>query len=200
MRRAGGRRIIGRVRRQLGRRRAVRRILLVMVVVGSLAVPAGAQGASLVYNEDDGNVWLANADGSGPYQVTLDGDPSDPYGPPSQADNGTIATSFGSGNTEEIVLLAQNGAVLNSFVPNPEYEGGIVDSDISPDGTKIAYTTGFSGNPTCDPGSVGFTPCVITYVASSTGANMGVTLVDQRQPSWMSNTLLLTDDRSSLYT
>jgi hypothetical protein len=177
----------------------VRRIVLVMVVVGSLAVPAGAQGASLVYN-DDGNVWLANADGSGQYQVTLDGDPTDPYGPPSQADDGTIVTSFGSGNTEEIVLLAQNGAVLNSFVPNPEYEGGIVDSDISPDGTKIAYTTGFSGNPTCDPGSVGFTPCVITYVASSTGANMGVTLVDQRQPSWMSNTRLLTDDRSSLYT
>jgi hypothetical protein len=178
----------------------VRRIVLVMVVVGSLAVPAGAQGTSLVFNRDDGNVWLSNADGTGLYQVTLDGDPTDPYGPPSQADNGMIVTSSGSGNTEELILLQQNGAVLNSFVPSPEYEGGIIDSDVSPDGTKIAYTTGFSGNATCDPGSVGFTPCVITFVVSSSGTNLGVTLADYREPTWISSTRLVTDDRSSLYT
>src|SRR6266496_4155525 len=103
--------MIERVRRQLGRRRAVRRMVLVLVVVGSLAVPAGAQGTSLVFNRDDGNVWLSNADGTGLYQVTLDGDPTDPYGPPSQADNGMIVTSSGSGNTEELILLQQNGAV-----------------------------------------------------------------------------------------
>jgi hypothetical protein len=177
----------------------VRRIVLVMIVVGSLAVPAGAQGSSIVYN-DDGNVWLANADGSGQYQVTLDGDPTDPYGPPSQADDGTIVTSADSGNGGEIIRLAQNGAVLGSFVPTPQFPGGIIDSDVSPDGTKIAYAKGYFANASCTPGTMGGTSCVATFVASSSGADLGVVLADYYRPSWMSNTRLLTDDKSSLYT
>ena len=39
----------------------------------------------------DGNVWLANPDGSGQYQVTLDGTPDSPYSSPSQADDGTTS-------------------------------------------------------------------------------------------------------------
>ena len=52
--------------------------------------PAVASADSIVYVKD-ANVWLANADGSGTYQVTTDGTAEHPYRSPSQADDGTIA-------------------------------------------------------------------------------------------------------------
>ena len=99
----------------------MRRTLMVLVVAAGLCVPAaGAQAASIVFQQDDGNLYLANADGSGIFQVTLDGDPSDPYGPPSQADNGPIATAPGDGPNAEIVLMTQTGTVLEEFTPDVE--------------------------------------------------------------------------------
>jgi hypothetical protein len=173
----------------------VRRTLMVLVVLGALAVPtAAAQATSLVFNREDGNVWLANPDGTGLYQVTLDGDANDPYGPPSQADDGTIVTSAGSGDQEELIFLKQNGDVLRSFVPQAEFDGGITDSDVSPDGSKVAYTTGFFGNATCDPSSTGVTPCDVTFVTSADGVDQGVRLAGQSAPAWMTNSRLLTGD------
>ena len=58
-------------------------------LVVALALPGVAAADSLVFVKA-GNVWLANADGSNAYQVTLDGTAAHPYASPSQADDGTI--------------------------------------------------------------------------------------------------------------
>src|SRR5262245_9596371 len=74
--------------------------------------PAVAAADSIVYVKD-ADVWLANPDGSGTYQVTTDGTADHPYRSPSQADDGTIAVSFG----DEILRMRQNGDVINRLDP-----------------------------------------------------------------------------------
>jgi hypothetical protein len=183
----------------------VRRKVMVLaaMVLGAVAVPAaGAQAASIVFLQDDGNVYLANSDGSGIYQVTLDGD-SDPYGPPSQANDGTIVTTQGDGDNTEIVRMTQNGTELSRFKAPFLFHGDIIDSDVSPDGSRIAYTSGYFGDGACNPvvpPAVGTTPCVATRVASSGGADLGGPPPGRQTPSWMSNTRLLTGDMSNLLT
>jgi hypothetical protein len=183
----------------------VRRIVLVVGLLVALLVPASAQASSLVFNREDGNVWIANPDGSGLYQVTLDGDEADPYGPPSQADDGTIVTTAGDAPNEEIIRLKQNGEVLSAFKPAIEFSLGISNSDVSPDGSRVAYTTGFLGNSTCSTevsvGTPGSRFCYSTFVtAASSPTNQGANLASQDRPSWMSATRLLTGDGSNLHT
>jgi hypothetical protein len=180
------------------------RLAALAVLAAALIAPAAADASSLVLLRPDGNVWLANPDGSGLYQVTLDGTPDDPYGAPSQADDGTIVTTRGpSGGDELIHRLAQNGTVLSSFKPAVEFSLGLFDAEISPDGSKIAYWTGFFGNGNCDTGSTGTTACYITEVTASTGPTVvGGGLVSRSSPSWMSATRILTggtDMRLSTY-
>ena len=76
------------------------------------AVPAAASADSIVFIKD-ANVWLANGDGTGRYQVTLDGTAEQPYRVPVQADDGTIVAS----HRDEIVRMRQNGAVLEHDRP-----------------------------------------------------------------------------------
>ncbi len=106
------------------------------------AVPAGASADSIVFIKD-ANVWLANGDGTGLYQVTLDGTAEQPYRVPVQADDGTIVTS----HRNEIVRMRQNGAVLNAIDPDPlinsvshPVDGPPVNLAVSPDGSRIAYS------------------------------------------------------------
>ncbi len=106
------------------------------------ALPAAASADSIVFIKDT-NVWLANGDGSGVYQVTTDGSASRPYRAPAQADDGTIVAS----HEDEIVRMRQNGDVLGVIDPEPlidsvghPVDGPPVNLAISPDGSKIAYT------------------------------------------------------------
>ena len=85
---------------------------LTAVCAAALAGAGPAAADSIVYVKDH-NVWLANADGSGRYQVTTDGAPGWGYGSPSQADDGTIVARRGT----DIVRMRQNGEVLSSFDP-----------------------------------------------------------------------------------
>lgn len=108
----------------------------------SLGLVSTASADSIVYVKD-GNVWIAKPDGSSQYQVTRDGTTAQPYRSPSQADDGTIAASFGS----YIVRMRQNGSVLNRMDPPPLTNSvgspvdGVPDSvAISPDGARIVYT------------------------------------------------------------
>ena len=121
-----------------------RRALLAGVcAAAALALsPAVAAADSIVYVKD-ANVWLASPDGSGAYQVTSDGTAEHPYRSPSQADDRTIAASFG----QEIVRMRQNGDVLNRLDPpalinsvSHPMDGVPVEVAISPDGTKVAYS------------------------------------------------------------
>ena len=101
--------------------------------------PATAGADSIVYVKDS-NVWIANADGSGAYQVTLDGTQANPYESPSQADDGTIlAVHAPPGGRNQLVRMHQNGELLNAPINTPAPGTGAIDAKISPDGQLAAY-------------------------------------------------------------
>ena len=121
---------------------------LVAVAV-ALGAPAAADASSIVYINSN-NVWLANPDGSGQYQVTLDGTSSDPYSSPSETSNGTIEAIHGTGPSARIVEMAQNGTVLNTPFTTAVPGTGPLDAILSPDGSKVAYW-GVVGTDPCYP-------------------------------------------------
>src|SRR4051794_35969297 len=173
------------------------RIAVLAVLVAALGVPAAARASSLVLSRADGNVWLANADGSGLYRVTLDGTPGSPYAGPSQADDGTIVAVRGS----RLVRMTQNGSVRSAFRPAIEFSLGLFDPQISPDGSKIAYWTGYLGDSLCRVEVTGGTPgarfCYSTAITSATGpVDLGAALGFRTDPSWLSDTRLLTGGRN----
>jgi hypothetical protein len=178
-----------------------RRIALVMVVLGASVAPATSEASSLAFSRPDGNVWLANPDGTGLYQVTLDGSPGDPYGAPSQADDGTIVTTRGSGGNELIYRLAQNGAVLSAFKPAVEFSLGLLDAEVSRDGSKVAYWTGFVGDSMCSAevpaGTPGARFCFSAQITASTAPVDLGGLAFRSNPSWMSATRLLTSGQNA---
>jgi hypothetical protein len=108
-----------------------------IVAVAAVAAPAAAD--SMVYVKD-GNVWLANADGSSPYQVTLDGTAANPYESSSEADDGTIvAIRQVPGERRRIYRMTQSGGLLNPPIDTPAPGTGAIDARVSPDGRYVAY-------------------------------------------------------------
>lgn len=106
------------------------------------AARIAATPGSIVFIRDH-NVWLSRPDGSNAHQVTRDGVADRPYQSPSQSDTGVIAVGLGN----EILLLQQNGTVMNRMDPGPlisgvshPIDGPPVAVAISPDATKVAYT------------------------------------------------------------
>lgn len=123
--------------------------------LGLLVSPAAAQAASAepVARAATGpgsiafvrahNIWLAKGDGTGAYQVTFDGDATTPYVSPTQSEKGVIAAGHGP----HIVVMTQNGTVLNRMDPPPlqnsvshPLDGPPVQVAISPNGELVAYT------------------------------------------------------------
>src|SRR5689334_3567419 len=89
------------------------RVLTVAALALALGAPA-ARADSLAVIRDN-NVWLANPDGSGLYQVTFDGTASAPYESPSQADDGTVtAVRAVAGTRRRIYRMTQSGGLLNA--------------------------------------------------------------------------------------
>jgi hypothetical protein len=164
-----------------------------------MAGPAGAD--SLVYVRDH-NVWLSNADGSGEYEVTLDGTAGSPYESPSQADDGTIvAVRTPPGGRPQLWRMRQNGQLLNAPINTPAPGTGAIDARVSPDGRLVAYwfvTTVF--DPTC-------VFCVDIANQALISRSDAFTRPDDvgnphtgSFPSWMSNdTLLLSGGASQWY-
>jgi hypothetical protein len=120
-----------------------------VALVGALCLAASARASSLVYI-NGGNVWLANTDGSGRYQVTLDGTAGNPYSAPSQANDGTIEAVRGTGQSAQLYRMTQNGTLLNSPFSTAVPGTGPLDAVISPDGSKVAYW-GVTGTDPCYP-------------------------------------------------
>jgi hypothetical protein len=105
----------------------------------ALAAAPPATADSLVFIRDN-NVWLSNPDGSGQYQVTLDGTASSPYESPSQSDGGVVmAVRQPPGGRRQLVRMSQSGALLNAPINTPAPGTGAIDARISPDGALVAY-------------------------------------------------------------
>jgi hypothetical protein len=112
-------------------------ILLSLTAALAYAVPASAD--SLVYLHNN-NVWLANSNGSGKYQVTLDGTAASPYESPSEADNGTVmAVREVPGQRRRLYRMTQSGKLLNAPINTPAPGTGAIDARISPNGQLVAY-------------------------------------------------------------
>jgi hypothetical protein len=154
-----------------------------------LAGPAAAD--SIVY-EKDANIWIANPDGGGQYQVTTDGTGARPYGWPSQADDGTIVAAQGT----DIVRLGQNGQVLSRFDPpattdsaGQPIDGVPQDVAVSPDGSNVAFSYYQYG---CPPGVACGARTVMLYSSSSAATPVSVYGKQyRRNPSWLSDGRIL---------
>ena len=171
----------------------------IVMVVACVLPAAPASASSLVWAQDDGNLYLGDpASPAAPFQVTLDGSPGAPYELPSQADDGTIvAVRRSGGPPDRIVRMQQNGTVLGSFLPT-QLSGGIIRARVSPDGAQIAFQTYHSGNSSCTPGSTGTTFCNPgTFVVSSSGADIDA-LALWVAPDWVSSTRLAVPFSSGL--
>jgi hypothetical protein len=165
--------------------RFLRRALLA-AACGLAVLPAAASADSIVFVKD-ANVWLAHVDGSGAYQVTLDGTADAPYRVPVQSDDGTIVAS----HHDEIVRMRQNGEVINTIDPEPlvnsaghAVDGPPVNLAVSPDGARIAYSlVGYE----CPPGADCMTRAVTAFTAAdrlTPAAQLGV--LHRRNPSFVS--------------
>jgi hypothetical protein len=118
-------------------------------LVLTLGCASVAHASSLVYI-DSNNVWIANPDGSGRYQVTLDGTASDAYSSPSETSDGMIEAIHGGGPSAQIVRMSQNGTQQNSPFTTAVPDTGPLDAVLSPDGSKVAYW-GVVGTDPCYP-------------------------------------------------
>ncbi len=135
------------------------------VVAVTVWMAAAARADSLVFTKSDGNVWLANPDGSGQYQVTLDGTPANAYSSPSEADNGTIIAARGTGNASQLYRMAQNGAPLNTPFATAA-PGGPLDPVATRDGSLVTFW-GITGTNACYP-----------WTCLGTAANVQVSYAD----------------------
>jgi hypothetical protein len=159
------------------------------LLAATLPISAPAAADSIVYLKSN-DVWIANPDGSGEYQVTRDGAPGLPYLSVSQADDGTIAAS----RYDKILLLRQNGSVIRELDPptlrnsySHALDGKPVQVAISPDGGRIAYT--FVSFETEGGGADMTRPA--TGFVDALGNPLPGNLYNAF-PSWVTNTRLLT--------
>jgi hypothetical protein len=121
-------------------------------LVGAALLPGVASADSVVYLKG-GNVWIANADGTGARQFTLN---NYNWVSPSEADDGTVVVAGGlqrvnpdgsdSSGSSEIYRFQPDGNQIGTFTPTygsystpacPTYGPSRVR--VSPDGSKIAY-------------------------------------------------------------
>src|SRR5215212_5664669 len=109
-------------------------------VMLALASAAPAAADSLVFVRDN-NVWLSNPDGSGQYQVTLDGTAASPYESPSQPDGGTVmAIRQPPGGRNQLWRMTQSGQLVNAPINTPAPgPTGALDARLSPNGSLVAY-------------------------------------------------------------
>jgi hypothetical protein len=167
--------------------------------IAALALAAPAAADSLVFIRNN-NVWLANGDGTGPYQVTLDGTPSSAYSSPSQADDGTIvALRTPPGGRPQIWRMHQNGGLINPPINTPAPGTGAIDARVSPDGQLVAYwfVTEVSTG-TCLYCFDVSSRALISHVDRFTNPDEVGTPNTGSLPSWMSNdTLLLSNGNAT---
>jgi hypothetical protein len=170
----------------------MKRVAILSVFFALALMPAAAGAASIVFVKG-GNVWLANADGSSPRQVTTGGY----WDSPSQADDGTILAQR---DTQLFRLNPQGtqlAAPINTlFTGAPATWAGPIAPVISPDGANQAY-----GGETTDSGYYDdgcgcwvYTHRFATWWGSATEysqPNQTLGQQDYTDPAWIDDTHLM---------
>jgi hypothetical protein len=169
---------------------------MVLVVCTCTATPATAD--SIVYIHE-GNIWLANGDGSGQYQVTFDAGLSSPYESPSESDNGTIlAVRRLPGERNQLFRMSQSGELLNPPINTPAPgPAGALEAKISPDGTLATYwfvTTVFAPCAFCVELA---SKTLLSHSDRFSGYEEVGTPDTGIEPSWISNSTLLLSNSNS---
>jgi hypothetical protein len=187
-----------RTRTRIRVRRQVRLIVLLLVAAAAWAAPS-ASADSIVFIRAS-NVWLANQDGSGQYQVTLDGTPSNPYESPSEADDGTIlAIHQAPGGRNQLVRMTQSGGLLNAPANTPAPgPAGAIDAKINPAGTLAAYwfvTT--VSDPVCAFCVNVASQALLSHSDRFTNYNEVGTPNTGITPSWITNDTVLLDNSNA---
>ncbi len=147
--------------------------------MAALTAPS-ALADSIVY-EKDGNVWLANPDGSGQRQVTTAGG----YAKPTQADDGTIVAV----KDHLLHRLDRNGNLLN--LAGESGGNGPVTPAFSPNGALVAYN--YSG-------AAGSFSTALSHSTQPTTHEEIFYISGWSNPSWIGNDMVLMFDGSPTYT
>jgi hypothetical protein len=169
----------------------VKLIVAFAVAVAAAIVVTPASADSLAFIRDK-NVWLANADGSGQYQVTLDGTAAAPYESPSQSDGGTVvAVRAAPGQRRQIYRMTQSGALLNAPINTPAPGTGAIDAKLSPDGALVAYWFVTTVNdPICAFCVQAANQALLSHSDRFTGASEVGTPNTGGWPSWVTNSTI----------
>lgn len=182
---------------------------LATIAAALAALPGTAAADSISYIGKDQNIWLTTPDGARQFQVTSTGR----YSYASQADDGSFIARV-SDDSETLHRLDRWGNVLAEFTtpvsdgPTPansqdnHFEGPYAP-DISPDGTKVAYTY-YHQSYTYDPTACGGTGCMANTLRSGTAIThadrltpwdaFGGNLTGWRDPQWVTNDELVRSD------
>jgi hypothetical protein len=131
----------------------MRLVLALAAVAVAVLLPAAAASADSIVYLKGGQVWIANADGSGARQFTVH---AYNWRSPSEADDGTVVVAGGlsrinpdgsdSDGSSELYRFQPNGNQIGGFTPTygsystpscPAYPPSRVR--VSPDGSRIAY-------------------------------------------------------------
>lgn len=187
---------VGVLRSARCRRACILAVPLLVLFLG--LVSAGAAGASSLVFIKDNNVWLANPDGSGQYQVTTDGTSSDPYMSATQASDGTILAQLGK---YSFARLSRTGKRLAPLFGVPPLGFGPHGPVISPDGSKFAY---YAETPEPAPGPARVTSQIEFSSADRTTPtelfNPGGALQEYSNPAWLSNSRVVIFNSPDVWT
>ena len=163
-------------------KRKVSVALSVCALMAAAAAPA--QAGSIVFVKEH-NVWLANEDGSGQFQVTTDGKAGDEYESPSQANDGTILAL----RKGYAYRMKQNGEALA-----PKFLIGVGTQTIAvtPDGVILAYSY------LCHNAGGTLTQCT-SYRNATTGEAAAPQAGQFYTPSWIDDTTAIMSVGASVW-
>ncbi|MEA2366263.1 MAG: hypothetical protein QOI32_1775 [Thermoleophilaceae bacterium] len=162
----------------------MRRYLALVGTLFLLAVAAPAALADSIVYEKNGNVWLANPDGTGQRQLTSSGG----YSKPTQADDGTIVAVKG----KLLHRLDRSGRLLN--LAGDSSGTGPITPALSPDASLVAYNFFNTGSIT--PGF----RTALSYSNRQTSNDEIFNIGGWSNPSWIGNGMVLMFDGSETFT
>jgi hypothetical protein len=163
----------------------VRRYLaLSTVALAVAAVTAPSALADSIVYEKNGDVWLANPDGSGQRKVTTSGG----YSKPTQANDGTIVAVKG----KLLHRLSRSGKLLN--LAGDDGGSGPLTPALSPDGALVAYNYNNTG-----PITPGF-HTTLSHATRQTSHDEIWEISGWSNPSWIGADRVLVFDGSETFT